>query len=164
MSVRSALAAAAGHSMRGYYVALVGGALLIVSAFLPWVHLGNVSIEARPMARLAVAGLGLMGVLLASLSVATRRNSRHPLLLVGLTALGIYLLGQLVLIHGAEDIAWVQARKREVFGLETRTPDKPRNGVGFYLGAAGSTLIVLFGLTIVVKRARLYAPPTDDDV
>jgi hypothetical protein len=166
MSLRSAAAAAAAHSMRGYYLAIAGGALLIVSAFLPWVYVGEVAVGGPRMAVLWVLALGGLAVLLGSLSIATRRNSRHPLLLVGLVALGVHLFGQRVMMRAAEDRAWVDAQKTSiVYGLDARPPAETVTGAGIYLGAAASTLIVLFGLTIVVRRAsRPYLPPVDDDV
>jgi hypothetical protein len=166
MSLRSAAAAAAGHSMRAYYLAIAGGALLIVSAFLPWVYIGETPISVPRMAMMWVLALGGLAVLLASASIATRRNSRHPLLLVGLVALGVHLFGQRVLMRAAEDRAWVDAQKSAiVYGLDARPPAETKIGAGIYLGAAASALIVLFGLTIVVRRAsRPYAPPDDDDV
>jgi uncharacterized membrane protein YiaA len=166
MSLRSAAAAAATHSMRGYYIAIAGGALLIVSAFLPWVYVGDVAIGGPRMAILWVLALGGLAMLLGSLSIATRRNSRHPLLLVGLVALGVHLFGQRVMMRAAEDSAWVDAQRTTiVYGLDARPPAETATGAGIYLGAAASVLIVLFGLTIVVRRAsRPYLPPVDDDV
>lgn len=166
MSLRSAAEAAAGHSMRAYYLAIVGGALLILSAFLPWVYIGDVPIGVPRMAMIWVLVLGGLAVLLASLSIATRRNSRHPLLLVGLVALGVHLFGQRVLMRAAEDRAWVDAQKSSiVYGLDARAPAETKTGAGIYVGAAASTVIILFGLTIVVRRAsRPYMPPVDDDV
>ena len=52
-----------------------------------------------------------------------------------------------------------------VDGLDARPPAEAKIGAGIYLGAAASALIVLFGLTIVVRRAsRPYQTPIDDDV
>jgi hypothetical protein len=166
MSLRSAVASAAGHSMRGYYLALLGGALLIASVFLPWVYVGEVAVGVPRMAGIWVLALGGIAVLLASLSIATRKNSRHPLLLVGLVALGVHLFGQRVMMRAAEDRAWVDAQKPSVmYGLEAKPPAHTSTGAGIYLGAAASTILVLFGLTIIVRRvAQPYAAPTDDDV
>ena len=152
--------------MRAYYLAIAGGALLIVSAFLPWVYVGDVPINAGRIAMLWVLALGGLAVLLASASIATRRNSRHPLLLVGLVALGVCLFGQRVMMRTAEDDAWVDAQIGPiVYGLDARPPAETKIGAGIYLGAAASALIVLFGLTIVVRRAsRPYQTPIDDDV
>src|SRR5262245_56995355 len=79
--------------MRAYLVPLVAGAVLAISAFLPWVVVGETSLRGVPdVAALWVAGLGVLATILATLSLITRRNSRHPLLLVGLIALGIMFL------------------------------------------------------------------------
>jgi hypothetical protein len=152
--------------MRGYYLPIAGGTLLIASAFLPWVYVGDVGVPVPRLAGLWVFGLGALAVVLASLSIATRRNSRHPLLLVGLVALGVTVFGQRVMMRAAEDRAWVDAQKPSImYGLEARPPAKASTGSGIYLGAAASAVLVLFGLTIVVRRAsRPYLPPDDDDV
>src|SRR5688500_14536 len=79
--------------MRAYIIPLAAGAALSLSAFLPWVVVGGVSLIGVPdTAALWVAGLGASAVVLAPLSLLTRRNSRHPLLLVGLVALWITFL------------------------------------------------------------------------
>src|SRR2546421_12928148 len=79
--------------MRGYFVPFCAGIVLTVSTFLPWVIVGGVSIRGIPdVAALWVAGLGAIAAILARLSLITRRNSRHPLLIVGLFALGIMFL------------------------------------------------------------------------
>ncbi|HUK36597.1 MAG TPA: hypothetical protein VLV86_21930, partial [Vicinamibacterales bacterium] len=75
--------------MRGYYVPLVAGLMLILSAFLPWVSIGETTLRGIPnVPALWVAGLGAIASVLATLSIITRKNSRHPLLVVGLIALG----------------------------------------------------------------------------
>ena len=71
-----------------------------MSAFLPWVIVGSVSMAGVPdVAALWVAGLGALAAVLAMLSLITRRNSRHPLLIIGLFALGISYLSS----HHAAD-------------------------------------------------------------
>src|SRR4051794_25052369 len=66
--------------MRSYFIPLVAGVALAVSAFLPWVVVGDVALKGLPdVAALWVAGLGVAAVVLATLSLITRRNSRHPL-------------------------------------------------------------------------------------
>src|SRR5688572_31381423 len=70
--------------MRAYYLPFVAGALLVVSAFLPWVVIGGVGVGGVPAASaLWILALGVAAMILASLSVMTRKNSRHPLLLIG---------------------------------------------------------------------------------
>ena len=70
--------------MRGYFIPFVAGVVLAVSAFLPWVIVGGVSLNGVPdVWALWVAGLGALAAVLAMLSLITRRNSRHPLLVIG---------------------------------------------------------------------------------
>jgi hypothetical protein len=167
MSVRSALGAAARHSMRAYYIAVAGGALLIVSACLPWIHVGDATLGGVPdLAGLWILALGALAVLLASLSIVTRRNSRHPLLLVGLVALAIMIAGQRLMTRSASNRAWAATQARAiVLGVEAQAPPRTTTALGVYLGLGAATLLVLFGLTIVVKRvARPYAAPADDDI
>ena len=80
--------------MRAYFFPLVAGIALAASAFLPWVVVGNdVALTGFPdTAALWITGLGAAAAVLATLSLITRKNSRHPLLLVGLVALGIMFL------------------------------------------------------------------------
>jgi hypothetical protein len=81
--------------MRGYFVPFGAGIALVVSACLPWVVVGGESISGVPdVPALWVLGLGAIAAVLALLSLITRRNSRHPLLIVGLFALGIMLLSE----------------------------------------------------------------------
>lgn len=167
MTVGSTVRLAVAHSMRAYYVAIVGGAMLIVSAFLPWLFLGDVGIGGVPdIAGLWVLGLGVMAVVLASLSIYTRKNSRHPLLLVGLLASGILFLAYEWLKRVAVEQAW--ARTQAIAIVDRVSPiQAPATtvGVGVYLGMAGALVLVLFGLTIVVRQASTpYAMPEDDDV
>src|SRR5215471_14638988 len=71
------------RNMRGYYVPLVAGILLTVSTFLPWVTVGETTlIGIRNLPAQWVAGLGVIATVLATLSLITRKNSRHPLLVV----------------------------------------------------------------------------------
>ena len=167
MSVGLAVRQVAGHSMRAYYVALLGGAMLVVSAFLPWLVLGETAVGGVPdVAGLWLFGLGLTAVLLASLSIYTRKNSRHPLLVVGLVSLGILFLAYEWMKRVAVEQAW--ARSQAVAIVDHVTPAETpaaTAGQGVYLGMAGGVLLVLFGLTIVVKRvATPYAAPEDDEV
>jgi hypothetical protein len=70
--------------MRAYLVPLAAGIILTVSAFLPWVIIGEYSRRGVPdLWAVWVAGLGALAAVLATLSMITRRNSRHPLLVVG---------------------------------------------------------------------------------
>jgi hypothetical protein len=153
--------------MRAYFIPLAAGALLAVSAFLPWVVIGEDGFGGMPdMAGLWILGLGLSAVLLAALSIVTRKNSRHPLLIVGLAALGIMILAIRVLSRAATERAWALSQARAIVeGSAAQRPPPAIIGTGIYLGLAASLAIVLFGLTIVVRRvSRPYAVPEDDDV
>src|SRR6266480_7396567 len=92
--------------MRGYFVPLAAGVLLSISAFLPWVIVGDVAMKGVPdLPALWITGLGALAAVLAALSLVTRKNSRHPLLIVGLVALGIMFLSWRVLPRTAGDRA-----------------------------------------------------------
>jgi hypothetical protein len=153
--------------MRAYFIPLAAGVSLAASTFLPWVIVGNVSIRGVPdVAALWVAGLGALAAVLAALSLITRRNSRHPLLIVGLASLGILFLSWRILPRTAGEQAQTIS---EAFAI---VEDRPLSdaapladvGTGIYLGLAASCVLVLFGLTIVVKRvAQPYVVATADD-
>lgn len=153
--------------MRTYFIPLVAGVVLSVSAFLPWVIVGDVRLEGVPeTAALWIVGLGAVAAVLALLSLITRRNSRHPLLLVGLVALAIMFLSWRIMPRVAGERALILAEKLAILN---ETPVRPAGealaGVGIYLGLAASAVIAAFGLTIVVKRAsRPYQvqDPNDD--
>jgi len=152
--------------MRSYFVPLVAGVLLFVSGFLPWVIIGGESFAGVPdMAALWIVGLGASAALLALLSLITRKNSRHPLLLVGLVSLGIMFLSWRIMPRAAGERALTAA---QAFAIVENTPlgasTDARAGSGIYLGLAASAVIVGFGLTIVLRRAaHPYAVATPDD-
>src|SRR5262247_1861224 len=88
--------------MRGYLVPLAAGVALTISAFLPWVVIGEYSQRGVPdVWALWVAGLGALAAVLATLSMITRKNSRHPLLVIGLVALGIMFLSWRIMPRSA---------------------------------------------------------------
>lgn len=154
--------------MRAYIIPLVAGIVLAVSAFLPWVHVGDVTLQGfpDPMA-LWIIGLGVAASLLATLSLITRKNSRHPLLLVGLVALGIMFLSWQIMPKTIGERALT--RSQAIAIVEDRPlgdPPVTRVGIGIYLGLTAAVAVVGFGLTIVVKRAsQAYAlTDPDDDV
>jgi hypothetical protein len=156
--------------MRAYFIPLTAGLVLFASAFLPWVIVGGFERRGVPdLWALWVAGLGLLAATLAFLSLLTRRNSRHPLLVVGLAALGITFLASRIVPRSVQQQAqtWSQA-VAIADGLPAREAQQPDalTGSGIYLGLAASSVLVLFGLTIVVKRAaRPYViDVADDDV
>lgn len=154
--------------MRVYFVPLIAGIVLAVSAFLPWVTVGDTVLKGVPdMAAIWIAGLGILAAVLATLSLITRRNSRHPLLLVGLVALGIMFLSWRLMPRSVGERALTIS---QAFAIVENTPigraPDALAGSGIYIGLAASIVLVLFGLTIIIKRvARPYvAAEQDDDV
>ena len=156
--------------MRGYLVPLVAGVVLTVSAFLPWVIVGEYSRRGVPdVWAMWVAGLGALAAVLATLSMITRRNSRHPLLVVGLLALGITFLALRIVPRSFEQGAqtWAQAVAIADGQSASSVPETHAfAGSGIYLGLAAAVVIVCFGLTIVVKRVKqpYVVDNADDDV
>jgi hypothetical protein len=154
--------------MRAYFIPLVAGIVLIISTFLPWVTVGDVSRRGVPdVFALWAAGLGALAAVLALLSLITRKNSRHPLLVVGLFALGIMFLSWRLVPLSAGRLALTMSQAAAI--VEQRPfAEAPTAlaGVGIYVGLAASAVLVGFGLTIVVKRVQqpytLGSP--DDDV
>ena len=154
--------------MRAYFIPLLAGVALTVSAFLPWVVVGDVALEGIPdVAALWVAGLGVLAAVLATLSLITRKNSRHPLLLIGLMSLGIMFLSWRIMPRAAGERALTVS---QAFAIVENRPmgaaPTALVGNGIYLGLAASGVLVLFGLTIVIKRAAqpYVVVEADDDV
>jgi len=152
--------------MRVYFVPLVAGIVLSVSAFLPWVIVSGQSMTGVPdIPALWIAGLGVLAAVLAFLSLVTRKNSRHPLLIIGLVALGIMFLSWRILPRTAGERALTIS---QAFAIVENTPivDAPAAsvGTGIYIGLAASFAIVGFGLTIVIRRVSTpYAVDDPDD-
>jgi len=153
--------------MRGYFIPFAAGVALTVSAFLPWVVVDGVNRRGVPdVTGLWIAGLGVLAAVLAVLSLITRKNSRHPLLVVGLVALGIMFLAWRILPRLAGEQALTMS---QAIAIVENTPvgDPPTTlvGSGIYLGLLAALILVGFGLTIVVHRARPYlVVDPDDDV
>jgi hypothetical protein len=153
--------------MRAYYIPASAGVMLVVSAFLPWMHIGDVRLGGVPeTAGMWILGLGVLAVLLAGLSIWTRKNSRHPLLLVGLAAFAIIFLGYQWMSRTVRNAAWAQAQASAIVNdVPAGAVPDTSVGPGIYLGLLAATVLVLFGLTIVVKRVpKAYAISEDDDV
>ena len=151
--------------MRAYYVPFAAGAALALSAFLPRVMHGGIGAGNLPAAgAFWTLALGCIAMLLAFLSVITRKNSRHPLLLVGLIALAIEFLSWQWMRRAVSEQAWANAQASAIVsGGGAREVAATSPGLGLYLALTASIVIVLFGLTIVVKKAgRPYAAPEDD--
>jgi hypothetical protein len=153
--------------MRAYFIPLTAGVALAASTFLPWVVIGEVSLRGVPgVAALWVLGLGVLSAVLAMLSLITRKNSRHPLLVLGLAALGITYLSLQTLPRLAGENALTVSQAFAI--VENRPLDAApvaRAGLGIYAGVAASAVLVAFGLTIVVKRASqpyINLDPNDD--
>ena len=156
------------RGMRAYFIPFFAGMVLFASAFLPWVIVNGQAMKGVPdVAGLWIAGLGAAAALLAILSLITRKNSRHPLLLVGLLALGIMFLSWRILPRTAGERALTIS---QAFAIVEDTPmSGPPTavvGTGIYLGLVASVVLVGFGLTIVVTRAAkpYVVPDPDDDV
>jgi len=152
--------------MRGYYVPIAAGLLLIVSTFLPWIRLGDQALPGFPsVPALWIVGLGVIAVVLAVLSLVTRRNSRHPLLVVGLIALGIMILSWRVLPQSVGDRALSLSQANAIVeGTDVEKTPEVLIGVGIYVAMFASAIITAFGLTIVVRRVtRPYAVASKDD-
>jgi hypothetical protein len=152
--------------MRGYFIPFAAGVVLTISAFLPWVIVDGVVRKGIPdVTGLWIAGLGVLATVFAILSLITRKNSRHPLLVVGLAAFGIMFLMWRVLprLVGEQALTVSQA----IAIVENTPPGAPPTtlvGSGIYVGFAAAALVG-FGLTIVVKRAAtpyVLAEPDDD--
>ena len=153
--------------MRAYLIPLAAGVALAVSAFLPWVVVGGVPSGGVPdVAALWVLGLGALSVVLATLSLITRKNSRHPLLIVGLAALGITYLSFRIMPRLAGEHALTVSQAYAI--VESRPVGRlrpPSSEPGLYVGLGASAVIVAFGLTIVIKRASapyVVVDPDDD--
>jgi FtsH-binding integral membrane protein len=155
--------------MRAYFIPLTAGVVLAASAFLPWVVVGEVSMRGVPeVAALWIAGLGAIAAVLALLSLITRRNSRHPLLIVGLFAVGIMFLSWRIMPRTAGERAQTIS---QAYAIVENTPVSAAvpvaaAGMGIYVGLVASVVLVAFGLTIVVKRAAqpYVVASADDDV
>ena len=155
------------HSMRAYYLPLTAGLVLAASTFMPWMLIGDSALGGVPtISGLWVLGLSIVSMVLALLSVITRKNSRHPLLVVGLVAFTIVLLSEQWMERDAADRLWAQTQALAIVQGEESTvtlPD-PSMAPGGYLALVAAGLIVLFGMTIVVKRVPSpYAASDDDD-
>jgi hypothetical protein len=154
--------------MRTYFIPLVAGLVLAGSVFLPWVVVGDVVLKGVPdVTALWVAGLGVAAAVLAALSLITRKNSRHPLLIVGLAALGLLLLSWRILPKTAGERALTVAQAISIVeDTPMATAPVALVGSGIYVGLAASLVLVAFGFTIVIKRASqpYVVVDKDDDV
>ena len=151
--------------MRAYVIPFVAGVALTVSAFLPWVVVDGVGRPGVPdVTGLWIAALGILSAVLAVLSLITRKNSRHPLLVLGLTALGILILVWRILPRLAGEQALTMSQALAIVeNAPAATIPTALVGSGIYLGLVAATILVGFGLTIVVRRASTPYVVTDPD-
>jgi hypothetical protein len=152
--------------MRTYFIPLLAGVALAISAFLPWVVVDGVGRRGFPdVTGLWIAGLGALSAILAVLSLITRKNSRHPLLVLGLIALGIMFLAWRIMPRlAAEQALTVSQALAIVENAPLTTVPTALVGTGIYLGLAAATILVGFGMTIIVRRvARPYILTDQDD-
>src|SRR6185295_9711012 len=119
------------RGMRAYFIPFTAGIVLFVSAFLPWVIVNGQAMKGVPdVAGLWIAGLGAAAALLAILSLITRKNSRHPLLLVGLLALGIMFLSWRILPEAVTNRARIRSQALAI--VEGRAVgEAPTAGAGY---------------------------------
>ncbi len=167
MALRDAVRGTLRHPMRAYYLPIAAGVLLGSSAFMPWIAIGDRRLGGVPeIASLWVLGLAILAVVLGGLSISTGKNSRHPLLLVGLLAFGVLFLAERLMERNAAQQGWATAQARAIVEGGAAGPAlEPVMTTGVYLGLTAATLIVLFGLTVVFKQApQIYAQAEDDDV
>ena len=153
--------------MRAYFIPLAAGVLLAISAWLPWVIVGDVALAGVPeVGGLWIAGLGALAGVLSLLSLITRKNSRHPLLIVGLVALGITFLSWRIMPKTAGERALTISQAFAIVeGRPLGVAPTATVGIGIYLGLAASAVLVAFGLTIVINRASqpyVLMDPDDD--
>lgn len=154
------------HPMRAYYWPIAAGVLLGSSAFMPWIAVGEQRFGGVPdLAGLWILALAALAVILAWLSLVTRKNSRHPLLLVGLFAFGVLILAEQLMERTAVQQGWATSQARAIVeGGRAPPAAEPIMAPGAYLGLAAASMITIFGLTVVVKRApQIYAEAEDDD-
>src|SRR5689334_18861246 len=130
--------------MRGYVIPLVAGLVLAASTFLPWVHVDEISIIGFPdTTALWVLGLGVFAAVLALLSLITRKNSRHPLLLVGLVSLGLTFLSWRLMPRAVADRALTHAQAVAIVNdVPMEVAPSATAGVGLFLGLLASAAIV----------------------
>ena len=154
--------------MRTYFIPFTAGLVLAASGCMPWVIVGGVSLSGFPdTLALWVIGLGAAASMLAALSLITRKNSRHPLLIVGLAAMAVTMLAWRIMPPRVAERVLVRAQAVAIVDrAEVGETPRASAGPGLNLGMAASAVIVLFGLTIVVRRASTTSAVVeqDDDV
>ena len=151
--------------MRAYFLPLGAGLTLTISPFLPWVVVDGVARKGIPeVPALWIAGLGALASVLAMLSLITRKNSRHPLLVIGLVALGIMFLTSRIMPRLAGEHALTMSQAVAIVeNVPAGQMPVALVGAGIYVGLVAAFVLVGFGLTIVIKRASQPWVPVDPD-
>lgn len=140
--------------MRGYWIPLLAGLALVGCTFFPWIRIGGVDLPGFPdVLALWIIGLGVLSTTLATLSLLTRRNSRHPLFIIGLAALAIMFLSWRIMPRAVNNRALTRAQALAIVDQTAPlAPPKALIGSGIYIGLVAACAIVAFGFTIVVRR------------
>jgi hypothetical protein len=139
-----------GVPVRGVYrVSLVGSAAMAVSAFLPWLRVGDVSLAGIPdPAGFFVVAVGVLGVVLSAAGLLSRRDPRYLLVLAGLA--GVTTLG-VVWRSGPATVAERAQARAEAISIVDNVPLQQvppvRTGTGLFVGLAGAIAVTGVGLT-----------------
>ena len=136
-----------------YALALLGSAVVIGAAFLPWFHVGDVGLPGIPdPAGYFVAAMGLTGVGLSVVGIRGGRDTRQGLVLSGLAALTVaWQVGPATIASRA------QARAEAVALVDNLTVEPvPPVGVsaGLFGGMAGAVVVAAAGLTALGRRTE----------
>jgi len=131
-----------------FSLGLLASAVLLVSAFLPWLHLGDVGLAGVPdPAGYFVAVTGAVGLLLSGVGLTARRDTRQLLGLAGLagvtTLLAVWLTGPATVASRA--LAHAEALAL-VDHVAMQPPPPVRVGVGLLVGLAASAGLVVVGV------------------
>jgi hypothetical protein len=130
-------------------LALIGGAALATSPFLPWVRIGSVLMKGIPdPAALFVLALGLAALVVSVVSAISRRRAPYALLLIGLAALTTLAV---VWRTGPAAVALRAQARAEAVALVDNVPVQPVPAVsaaaGLYVGIAGALLVAVVGIS-----------------
>lgn len=141
---------------RPYVVSLFGCLALVAATFLPWLQLGDIGFPGIPdPAGYFVLGLGVLGVLLSSVGLFTRRGTQQALLLVGLAGLTTLAV---IWMTGPATIADRAQARAEAVALVDNVPAQPVPavgvGVGLILGLAAAATIAAVGLAGAFSKPR----------
>jgi hypothetical protein len=132
-------------------LSLGGSAALAISAFLPWLRLGDIGLRGVPdPAGFFVLGVGTLGVLLAVVSLLTTRQTGQVQVLVGFA--GLTTLGVVWLTGPATIAARALARAEAVSLVDNvalQPPPAVGIGVGLLLGLSAALIVAAAGVASV---------------